>query len=151
MSAIASSDATWASVKTIFGDKFSFSICAHCVYLDSLFLPLAMNIALVGSLTVCSRPWKSFVSCLVPRGMWITWVWKSSTSPDDATPVGSKISSLVNEIRKRTPSLSAEVSNNCGVFLNLILYVPFLLTSTISEDSLRSNLPLLLKSTHPRI
>ena len=109
-----------------------------------------MNIAFVGNLTVCSRPWKSFVSCLVPRGIWITCVSKSSTSPDDATPVGSKISSLVSEIRKRTPRLSAEVSSNCGVFLNLMLYVPFWLTSTISEDSLRSNLPLLLKSTQPR-
>ena len=117
----ASSEATCLSVKTIFGGKFSFSICAHCLYLESLFLPFAVNIALVGSFTVCSRPWKSLVSCFVPRGMWITCVSKSSTSPDDATPVGSKISSLVSEIRKRTPKLSAEVSSNCGVFLNLIL------------------------------
>ena len=90
------------------------------------------------------------VVCLSPLGGWVIFALKSSTSPENASPVGFSISSLLVAIRTLVPAWSNCPASFCVLLLKCNFTSPSCVISAISEASSASNCPLLLKSSHER-
>ena len=129
---------TGSTVVSIFASTLPFSYT---------FLPRAVKWTVV--LCVCFiSPSEVFLS---PLGGWVTFALKSSTSPENASPVGFSISALFVAIRTLVPASSKPSASFCVLFLKFNFTSPFCVISAISEASSASNFPLPLKSIHERI
>ena len=90
------------------------------------------------------------VVCLSPLGGCVIFALKSSTSPENASPVGFSISSLLVAIRTLVPAWSKLPASFEVLLLKCNVTSPSSVISAISEASSSSNLPLPLKSSHER-
>ena len=86
-----------------------------------------------------------------PFGGCVIFAIKSSTSPENAVPVGFSISDSSVAIRTLAPA-SSNVSASVEIlFLKFNFTVPSWVTVAISEASSASNWPFLLKSIQERM
>ena len=85
-----------------------------------------------------------------PFGGCVIFATKSSTSPENAIPVGFSISDLSVEIRTLVPASSNVSGLIDGLFLKCNSTVPSCVISAISEASSASKRPFSLKSIQER-
>ena len=86
-----------------------------------------------------------------PFGGCVIFAIKSSTSPENAVPVGFSISDSSVAIRTLAPASSSVSTSADLLFLKFNFTVPSVVIVAISEASSASNWPFLLKSIQERM